>query len=291
MTSEEERQKQTSLIRCLSYENAEIDDEELTTINKDIKTEIKIEDEMVQEPLLDHDYEEQSAVESPQNTDISTSSDEASDKLTFKDKQELMAYISKNLSVDEIFDQLTAAEEESLKRKELIAKVVKTIGFNDLLRCYFFPVPATQSTKLLAEQNEKITAILSEISNLMTLNNSVKHKVLDVLSESHSAEFLDHALQENSTKRICDKITIPNIVNYLVHKVNTTENDENEVAINRMNRAMLQNLIRNTNVNGREVLTDPNDTQEMMKLLFRNKPKIEIFDTVHEFLRNIMQNH
>lgn len=289
VTAEEERQKQTSLIRCLNYENAEIDDEELTTVDKEIKLEIKTEKEVTQEPLLDHDYEEH--VGSPQSADITpSSSTDAADKLTFKDKKELMAYISKNLSVDEIFEQLAQAEEESLKRKELIAKVVKTTSFHDLVHCYF-PVSAAQSTKLSSEQNEAISGILAEISNLMTTNSSVKHKVLDVLSEKHSTEFLNHALQENSTKRVCDKISIPNIVNYLVHKVNTTETDEIDSSIDEMNRAMLHNLITNTNVSGREIVSDHKETQEMMKLLFRNKKKIEIFDTVHEFLRNIMQNH
>lgn len=285
MTDEEERQKQNSLSRCLSYENDEIEDEELTTIRQEVKAEIKVEVETIQEPLLDHDYE----IGSPQNTDISTSND-FSDKLSFKNKNELMKYISQNLSVDEIFDQLTQAEEQSLKRKELVAKVVKTVGFNDLLGEYF-TVPATQSTKLSPDQNEVITAVLGEVSKLMTTNSSVQHKVLDVLSEQHAKEFLDHALQENSTARVLDKITIDGIVNYLVHKVNTIETDETDAAINKMSRAMLQSLITRTNVNDREVVKDRKETQELMKLLFKNKPKIEIFDTVHEFLRNIVQNH
>jgi uncharacterized membrane-anchored protein YjiN (DUF445 family) len=257
---------------------------------KEVKEEIKVE---CHEPsLLDHDYEEHAAVGSPQNRDISTSSaeDSPSDKLTFKDKGELMKYISNNLSVDEIFSNFTQAEEESMKRKELIANVIKTVGFNDLLSEYF-TVPAAQSTKLSQDQNEVISSILSEISSLMKTNSSVKHKVLDLLSEKHSKEFLAHALQENSTAKVCEQLTITSIINYLVHKVNTAKTDEHDVAINRMNRAMLQNLITNTNISGRELFADQKETQEMMKLLFRNKPKIEIFDTVHEFLRNIVQNH
>jgi hypothetical protein len=200
-----------------------------------------------------------------------------------------MAYISNNLSVDEIFDQLTKAEEASEKRKELIGKVVKSVGFEEFLAEYF-TVPHSQASKLSQEQNEVITAVLNELSTLMTTNANVKHKVLDVLSENHSDEFLEHALQENSTARVCDKLTMPSIINYIIHKVNTTD-ENSEADMNRMNRAILQKLISNTNLVGREVLADRQETQELMKLLFRNKPKIDIFDTVHDFLRNIVQNH
>lgn len=214
------------------------------------------------------------------------SSNDGSEKLTFKDKNELMNYISKNLSVDEIFEKLTQAEKESLKRKELISRVVTTVGLKNLLGEYF-SVPANQTNNLSAEQNEAITIFLAEITSLMKTNSSVKHKVLDVLSEQHPKEFLSHALQENSTTRVCDEITVPKIANYLVHKVNVS--DENEEEINLMQRSMLQKLIANTSCSERKIVADHEETQEMMKLLFKNKAKIDIFDDVHEFLRNLVQ--
>lgn len=304
LVEEEEKLKSTGLIRCLVYENdvaAEEDKENEQENDIKIKVneeaasfpavdsiKIEIQEQIRDTSMMDHNYDE-----NPQQPDITTSDDSIQSveaKLVFRDKNELMDYITKNLSVDELFDKLTQAEEESLKRKELIKKVVKTVGFNDLFTEYF-STTETSAAKLSNEQSALISGILSEISTLMQNNRNVKHKVLDVLSEKHSEEFLGHALQENSTSRVCDKITIPSIVNYLIHKVNVLETDENDALINRMNRSMLHNLINKTHDGSNELVADPKETQELMRLLFKNKPKIEVFDIVHEFLRNLVQNH
>lgn len=288
------------MIRCLVYDNdAEADeDDELNSDKENVpKTEVK-EDPVapavemkfeMQEPigsLNDHNYG------SPQNTDVTTSSEESTEsdgKLVFKDKQELMEYITKNLSIDELFEKLTHAEEESIKRKELVAKVVKTVGFTGLLNEYF-PLAESKSLKLTTEQNAIITSILSEISVLMEGNNSIKHKVLDILSSNHSNALLDHAIQENSTSSVCDKISTQQIVKYLIHKVNVAETDENDAVIASMSRSMVHHLISSTH-KGKEIVPDQQETQNLMRLLFKNKPKMEIFDTVHEFLRKLLQNH
>lgn len=288
------------MIRCLVYENdAEADeDDELNSDKENVpKTEVK-EDPVA--PAVEMKFEMQEPVESlsdhnygsPQNTDVTTSSEESTEsdgKLVFKDKQELMEYITKNLSIDELFEKLTHAEEESIKRKELITKVVTTVGFTGLLNEYF-TLAESKSLKLTTEQNAIITSILSEISALMEGNNSIKHKVLDILSSNHSNALLDHAIQENSTSSVCDKISTQQIVKYLIHKVNVAETDESDAVIASMNRSMVLNLISSTH-KGKEIVPDKQETQDLMRLLFKNKPKMEIFDTVHEFLRKLLQNH
>lgn len=235
----------------------------------------------------DHDYG------SPQNTDVTTSDDSlqsiSDKKLTFRDKNELMDYVTKNLTVDELFEKLTHAEEQSLKRKELISKVVKSVGFNGLLNEYF-AVNGLQSTKMSPDQNALVSSILNEISKLMESNSNVKHKVLEILSEKHSNDFLEHALQENSTTSVCEKITVPKITNYLIHKVNIAETDENDIHINQMNRSMIHRLVSNTHA-GKGTVSDRKETHELLRLLFKNTPKMEIFDTVHDFLRKLLQNH
>lgn len=302
ITAEEERSKSSSLIRCLSYENDESDEdgdgqskvkviENVPLIKEELKQvfKIEIEEPSIEKPsIFDHDYDE-----NPQHTDISTSDDSmqlvSDGKLTFKDKNELMDYITKNLTVDELFEKLTQAEEESLKRRELVSKVIKSIGFNGLLSEYF-AVNNLQSSKLSPDQNAIISNILSEISKLMQTNNNVKHKVLDVLSTDHSNDFLEHALQDNSTATVCGKITIPNVINYLIHQVNVADTDENDVHINRMNRSMIHHLVNNTHNAGKENVLDKNEAHELLRMLFKNTPKMEIFDTAHEFLRKLLQN-
>lgn len=244
---------------------------------------------------LDHNYDERD--EKTQNTDITTSSLEEEILLvsppqiglTFKDKNELMEYITQNLTVDELFEKLTQAEEQSIKRKELIEKVLTAIDINELLN-EILPIADAKQSKLSNEQTEATSVIINHISKLMKASDRVKHKVLETFSEKHSKDFLTHALQENSTSTVCEKLTIPNIVNYLIHKVNVCENDELDMEMNRMNRAIMQHLLKSTH-NHHEIISDQKETQEMLKLLFKNKPKIDVLDMVHEFLREIIQQH
>lgn len=320
ITVDEERHKSNSLIRCLRYdENMRDEDEEIegsenkeniVSLDKDeikIENENEIKEESSEDSnsiCLDHDYYEHD--ENPQNTDITTSSldDEeilekvgnaeisaANNKLTFNNKTDLMDYITKNVSIDEIFEKLTQAEEETMKRKEIIDKVLKTLNFSEMLN-KVIPLSETKHSELTTEQLEATSCIVNHISKLMKLNDRMKHKVLDTLSEKHSKDFLSHALQENSTSTVCEKVTIPNIINYLIHKVNVCDNDDDiDFEINRLNRAMMHFLIKKTSNSRREIISDQKETQELLKLLFKGKQKIDVLDTVHEFLRsNIVQD-
>lgn len=240
---------------------------------------------------LDHNYDERD--ENTQNTDITTSSVEEEilksppNGLTFKDKNELMEYITKNMTVDELFEKLTQAEEQSIKRKELIEKVLTSLDISELLT-EILPTSDMKQSKMTTEQTEATSVIINHISKLMKCNDRVKHKVLETLSEKHSKDFLTHSLQENSISAVCEKLTIPNIANYLIHKVNVCENDELDLEMNRVNRAIMHHLLKSTH-NHQELVCDPKEMQELLKLLFKNKPKIDVLDTVHEFLRNIIQ--
>ena len=79
------------------------------------------------------------------------------------------------------------------------------------------------------------------------------------------------------------------IINYLIHKVNVCDDDDIDFEVNRMNRAIMHHLIKKT-ATTHEIINDQKEVQELLKLLFTNMQKIEVLDTVHEFLRsNIIQ--
>lgn len=299
ISDEEERQK-SLFIRRLQYDNIEADEDELGEINKENIT-IKVESfddfKEIQEPANtqpednhDHNYVDK---KSPQSADISTSSvssdtsmgNEA--QLTFKNQSELMDYVTKNLSVDELLKKLTQAEEESLKRKELISKVIQSVGFGGIINEYF-KINETPNAKLTLEQNALITNIITEVSKLMQTNPSVKHKVLDVLSENHSKALLDHALQENSPNAVCNKIALPNIVNFLIHKANVDESEENEELMQRLNSQLIRQLINNTH-NFKAIVPEKKEVCELMELLFKNKPLSEIIDVSNVVLRKLVE--
>jgi hypothetical protein len=241
---------------------------------------------------MDHNYKE------PQNTDVTTSTIEEekiekmqsalkSDVLIFTNKNELMDYVTKNLSIDEIFEKMTLNEEKSFKKQEIIDKVMKSVDLEEILN-NMLPLPESKLTKIPTEQFDNVSTAISHLSKLMNLNDRIKHKVLDSLSERHSKDFLTHALQENSTSAVCERINLPNIVNFLIHKVNVCEGEEIDTEIARMNRAIIHHLVKNTQTH-HEMISDHKEMQELLRLLFRNKHKVEILDTVHDFLREMIQ--
>lgn len=293
------------MIRCLTYEE-NIEDEECENkenliviaderkeviIQEDVK--VKTEQPEINTISMDHDYDE-----NPQNTDITTSSEDISEditeqhifdddkKLSFKDHDDLMDYVAKNFTCNEIFEKLLENHNESHKRKELIQSILTNVDENVILNEY---LPIYDHTKMTAEQLDKTSNVINHLSKMMKLNDRIKHKVLETLSEKHSKDFLSHAIQENSVSTVCHKLTIPSIINYLIHKVNICDDDDIDFEVNRMNRAIMHHLIKKT-ATKHEIITDQKEVQELLKLLFQNSKKIEVLDTVHEFLRsNIIQ--
>lgn len=285
MTEEEERLK--SSVRCIKLlyeaETVEGEDEELDITKESI---IKLENEEYNET---QNQEEAEAYVCPQSTSEEPSGSKCDSKLTFKDKAELLDYITSNISVDELFEKLTDIEEKTFKRKELIRQVVKSVGLGDLLNEYFSSKEC-QSARLPNEQNTLLAHTIGQISNLMEENQKIKHKVIDLLTQQHTEEFLDHTIQSNSTNAVCDKIGISNIVKYLIHKVHIADSDENNDLTTEMNRAMVFKLVNDTQATDTAIYEDRQTIQELLLLLFKNKPNMEIFDTVQEFIRKLLQN-
>lgn len=234
--------------------------------------------------------------ENPQYTDISTTEVDTSspsiplptktNELTFTDKHSLMGYVKDNFSLDELL-QLYANDDASARRRTM-RQITEQIDLVELMDEYF-PAKAADADEeeenLSHEQNKFVLATLESLSALMKRNRRVKHKMMDILSEKHAEDFLDHALQENSTGRVCEKLTIPKIVNFLVHRANVSATDD--VMFGEMNRKILFHLVESTSV-GREMVGGREEIRRLLTLLFRSKPKIEIFDAAHEFLRDLV---
>jgi hypothetical protein len=86
-------------------------------------------------------------------------------------------------------------------------------------------------------------------------------------------------------------LTLPKIINYLIHKANASETEENQVSINSLNHPMIYRLVNDITAD-RGIVSDRKETEELLALLFKNKPRVEVFDTAYDFLRKIMQqNH
>lgn len=292
LLDDDEVQKSRSLSRQLIYTQDDDDEENKENENdiKPIETDIEIElkEEAVEQPaLMDHDYDETSQ---QQSADITTSDDSPlqvdEDKLVFNNKDELLDYVTKNLSIDELFGKLSQAEQESIKRKELITKMAKAVSFEELLVEYF-PKNESPNTN---KQNAQISLLIAELTKLTKSNTSAKHKVLAAMSTTHKEDFLGLALQDNSTSAICDMISVPKVIRYLIHKINTSEADEHSNAVTFLNRAMVKHLLSSTYDANDDIFPDQKEVHELMNLLFKSKPKVQIFDITHEYLRNLVEN-
>lgn len=309
MSDDEKREKSSRFsIRRLNYENdEEADADEQEDKNKENINQVKTDtlkepnDEKIEEKLKVDEkqelqpcivFEDYDDLNSSQNTKVSTSEismnqlDE--NQLTFRNKTELMDYVSKNLPVDDLLKKLNHAEEVSLIRKELFSKVVESIGFDGIISEYF-SITDAPNAKLTDKQDSLIADIINILSKLMRSNPNVKHKVLDVFSKNHSEDFLNHALLENSTNAVCQKIGSPNIVNFLIHKANIDDSDENQRLMKKMNSESIRHLIINTHNNNE--IVDKKELRELLELLFKNKSLNDVADASKDVISKIMLDY
>lgn len=245
-----------------------------------VKAEIQ---EEVEQLMNDHNYIDNSQ---PQSTVVTTSDNSETpiinSELVFKDKNELLDYIAVNFSIDEVFDKISKAEQESQKQKQLMSKIAKTFSFADIFKEYF---PSNGSPG----SQKQISTLITELKNLTKTNQAAKYKFLAAMSTQHSEDFLEVALQANSISAVCDAISTGNVVKYLIRKINIDDSNETKNSVNNLNRVMVKHLIANTVDN--EFDLDQKEIHEMMNLLFQNKTKIDTFDIAQEYLRNIIQKN
>lgn len=95
-------------------------------------------------------------------------------------------------------------------KNEVLQYVMNTYQLEEILETYF------EEKKTL---NPKAVRIMArELSNQMETDSKLRYSTLDRLSEKHAAEFLEHAIQENPSKAICERLTLPVILNYIIEK-------------------------------------------------------------------------
>ncbi|KXJ68712.1 hypothetical protein RP20_CCG002035 [Aedes albopictus] len=71
----------------------------------------------------------------------------------------------------------------------------------------------------ILEQQKSARLLTRELSTLMSKNAKLRHTVLDELSERHSAEFLEHAVQENSSAVVCQRLSMTTMTEYIFERL------------------------------------------------------------------------
>ncbi|KAM7344307.1 rap1 interacting factor 1 isoform 2-T2 [Cochliomyia hominivorax] len=88
--------------------------------------------------------------------------------------------------------------------------VLEQCSLDTILEKYF----ATETTPQL-----KSTHIVAKfLSSAMETNSKIKTNVLETLSENHSKDFLDHAVQENLSSVVCDRLNLNSVIDYICAK-------------------------------------------------------------------------
>ncbi|XP_061388032.1 telomere-associated protein RIF1 [Musca vetustissima] len=69
-----------------------------------------------------------------------------------------------------------------------------------------------------APQLKSSHVVAKYLSNAMETHAKIKTNVLETLSENHSKDFLDHAVQENLSSVVCDRLNLNSVIDYICAK-------------------------------------------------------------------------
>ena len=245
------------MVRCLVYEN---DEEDLPIMKLEIKK-VDSQYSLMAPPAIVAEEEDSNSQE------ITTTSDsemQEEENLVFKDKDSMLEYLKNNLTVDEIYQKFGENGDEP---NQMVCKVVATVPFNQILTEYL--KGDDNMTTSIPEQSVLVSTMVTELSQIMGSNHTIKCKVLDQLSRANQQDFLEQSLQVNSPNTVCDKLSAKTIANYLTSS---------------MNKELVLQLISSTN----SMVENQSEYQEILGMLFKDIEKVKVFDIVHEFLRKLL---
>ncbi|KFB45938.1 hypothetical protein ZHAS_00013903 [Anopheles sinensis] len=75
-----------------------------------------------------------------------------------------------------------------------------------------------------------IRVLTKELSSVMSKDPKTRHLVLDELSERHSVEFLEHAIQENSSTMVCERLSLTAMTDHIFKQLRSGCRDSGATA-------------------------------------------------------------
>lgn len=136
---------------------------------------------------------------------------------------------------DEAFDSLkwnettTSAHAEDKETPEVEARdlaILDTDAAMDLVveQCSLESVLERYFAKPKSSPRKGALSLAKFLSNQMNSNDKLKTSVLETLSENHSKEFLDHAVRENLSSVVCDRLNPNSVLEYICAKSKINSN-------------------------------------------------------------------
>ncbi|XP_038108348.1 microtubule-associated protein futsch isoform X2 [Culex quinquefasciatus] len=158
---------------------------------------------------------------------------------------------------------------------EVLTHVISTYSLDAILERYL------SAGKTL--QHPKTARLLTrELSTLMAKDAKTKHTVLDELSERHSAEFLDHAVQENSSAMVCARLSLTTMAEFVFEALRKEEQDQQEEERTRVLQTVFDQLTRIDQASGGGVeFAAMRD--RFVRRVVHGKSKLEIVALLEEY--------
>ncbi|XP_013114554.1 telomere-associated protein RIF1 [Stomoxys calcitrans] len=106
--------------------------------------------------------------------------------------------------------QCNHPETQELNIDTAMTMVLEQCSLETILEKYFAHenTPELKSSRIVAKF----------LSNSMETHPKIKTNVLETLSENHSKDFLDHAVQENLSSVVCDRLNLNSVIDYICAK-------------------------------------------------------------------------
>lgn len=101
-------------------------------------------------------------------------------------------------------------EPQELSLDSAINMVLEQCPLETILEKYF----ANENSPQLKSSH----IVAKFLSNAMETHSKIKTNVLETLSENHSKDFLDHAVQENLSSVVCDRLNLNSVIDYICAK-------------------------------------------------------------------------
>ncbi|XP_055600357.1 telomere-associated protein RIF1 isoform X2 [Uranotaenia lowii] len=161
---------------------------------------------------------------------------------------------------------------------EILSHVISKYSLDNILERYL------TAGKTL--EHQKTTRLLTrELSTLMTKDSKTRYTVLDELCDRHSAEFLDHAVQENSSAAVCQRLSMVTMVENIFERLTkippeggTLEEQEERIKIL---QTMFEQLAEmHKFVRGSEF---DRMRESFVKKLVYSKSKFEVMELLEEY--------
>uniref|UniRef100_A0A182NVC4 Rif1_N domain-containing protein n=1 Tax=Anopheles dirus TaxID=7168 RepID=A0A182NVC4_9DIPT len=92
------------------------------------------------------------------------------------------------------------------------------------------------------EKSKSVRTLTKELSAKMTNDPKTRDLVLDELSERHSVEFLNHAIQENSSEKVCERLSTMAMIDHVFKQLHaafgTMSNTTTDVTMDEKNETL-----------------------------------------------------